>query len=127
TAVPVRRRSAAGNPPPPTPPPRPPGAGGLGPGPPPPPSPPGAGGPGAPAPAPPRPPARGPPPTGATKGAVTCAGPAARVQGTAEGAPFSRSELDTLLDLAEAGLSEIFALQEEFVAEPPPPRPSTKR
>jgi ribonuclease PH len=58
---------------------------------------------------------------------MTSAGRYVEVQGTAEGAPFSRSELDTLLDLAEAGLSEIFALQNEFVAEPPPPRPSTKR
>src|SRR5215831_579071 len=58
---------------------------------------------------------------------MTSAGRYVEVQGTAEGAPFSRSELDTLLDLAEAGLSEIFALQEEFVAEPPPARPSTKR
>ena len=58
---------------------------------------------------------------------MTSAGRYVEVQGTAEGAPFSRTELDTLLDLAEAGLGEIFALQEEFVAEPPPPRPSTKR
>jgi ribonuclease PH len=44
------------------------------------------------------------------------------VQGTAEGAAFSRGELDQLLGLAEAGIAEIFALQRELLAEPPPPR-----
>jgi ribonuclease PH len=33
------------------------------------------------------------------------------VQGTAEREPFSRSQLDALLDLAEAGLAKIFATQ----------------
>jgi ribonuclease PH len=46
------------------------------------------------------------------------------VQGTAEGVAFSRSELDQLLGLAESGISEIFALQRELLAEPPPPRRS---
>jgi ribonuclease PH len=45
------------------------------------------------------------------------------VQGTAEGAAFSRGELDVLLELASAGLSEIMALQAEMVSVPPPPRP----
>jgi ribonuclease PH len=49
------------------------------------------------------------------------------VQGTAEGMAFSRTELDTLLELAGVGLAEIFALQAEFVAVPPPPRPATRR
>jgi ribonuclease PH len=44
------------------------------------------------------------------------------VQGTAEGAPFSNSELSTLLQLAEAGLSEIVELQAKMIAEPPRPR-----
>ena len=44
------------------------------------------------------------------------------VQGTAEGKAFTRSELDTLLGLAEAGLGEILDLQVEMVAVPPPPR-----
>ena len=44
------------------------------------------------------------------------------VQGTAEGAPFSRSELDALLGLAEGGLCEIFALQTEMIAVPPAKR-----
>jgi ribonuclease PH len=45
------------------------------------------------------------------------------VQGTAEGAAFSRSELDSLLGLATTGLSEIMALQAEMVAAPPCRRP----
>ena len=44
------------------------------------------------------------------------------VQGTAKGAPFSRSELDALLGLAEGGLAEIFALQTEMIAVPPAKR-----
>jgi ribonuclease PH len=46
------------------------------------------------------------------------------VQGTAEGAAFSRSELDDLLGLAESGITRIFALQREVLAEPPPARAS---
>jgi ribonuclease PH len=44
------------------------------------------------------------------------------VQGTAEGVAFSRQELDELLMLAEGGISQIFALQRELLAEPPAPR-----
>jgi ribonuclease PH len=44
------------------------------------------------------------------------------VQGTAEGLPFSRAELDDLLGLAEAGILRIFDLQRELLAEPPAPR-----
>jgi len=44
------------------------------------------------------------------------------VQGTAEGAPFSNSELSTLLQLAEGGLTEIIELQAKMIAEPPRPR-----
>jgi len=44
------------------------------------------------------------------------------VQGTAEGVAFSRSELDSLLELATVGLAEIMALQAELVAEAPAPR-----
>jgi ribonuclease PH len=53
---------------------------------------------------------------------MTEAGRFVEVQGTAEGLAFSRGELDTLLDLAQGGISEIVALQREMVAEPPPPR-----
>jgi ribonuclease PH len=41
------------------------------------------------------------------------------VQGTAEGMAFSRSELDSLLGLAESGLETIMSLQQEMIAEPP--------
>jgi ribonuclease PH len=44
------------------------------------------------------------------------------VQGTAEGPPFSRGELDSLLELGALGISEIVALQREMVSEPPSPR-----
>lgn len=39
------------------------------------------------------------------------------VQGTAEGAPFSRAELDVLLDLAQAGIENLIALQNQAVSE----------
>jgi ribonuclease PH len=38
------------------------------------------------------------------------------VQGTAERAPFTRSDLDGLLDLATKGIAELQALQREAVA-----------
>jgi ribonuclease PH len=44
------------------------------------------------------------------------------VQGTAEGMAFTRGELDSLLELASNGLSEIMDLQAEMVGDPPPPR-----
>ena len=40
------------------------------------------------------------------------------VQGTAEGAPFSRAELDALLDLALAGTADLSRLQREALAQP---------
>ena len=45
------------------------------------------------------------------------------VQGTAEGVAFTRTELDALLGLAELGIGEIIAAQQEMVAEAPTPRP----
>jgi ribonuclease PH len=45
------------------------------------------------------------------------------VQGTAEGTAFSRSELDSLLELASDGLGTIMSLQSQMIADPPPPRP----
>ncbi len=39
------------------------------------------------------------------------------VQGTAEGAPFSRASHDTLLELAETGIGQLVALQRELVAD----------
>ena len=53
---------------------------------------------------------------------MTSLGGFVEVQGTAEGAPFSRAELETLLGLAEAGIHQIFALQREMLSEPPGPR-----
>ena len=44
------------------------------------------------------------------------------VQGTAEGMAFTRDELDSLLGLAESGLSTIMSLQEAMIADPPAPR-----
>ena len=55
---------------------------------------------------------------------MTGAGKFIEVQGTAEGSPFTRSELDELLALAEKGITEIFGLQRATLAEPPAPRPS---
>jgi len=40
------------------------------------------------------------------------------VQGTAEGAPFSRAELDALVDLALAGTASLTSLQEAVLAQP---------
>jgi ribonuclease PH len=39
------------------------------------------------------------------------------VQGTAEGAPFSRAELDTLLELGAAGIRRIVAAQKEALGQ----------
>jgi ribonuclease PH len=53
---------------------------------------------------------------------MTGAGAFVEVQGTAEGKPFRRTELDELLGLAEAGIAEIMDLQRAVVADPPPAR-----
>ncbi len=42
---------------------------------------------------------------------MTGRGEYVEVQGTAEGAPFSKKEMDTLLDLAAAGIGELIAAQ----------------
>lgn len=47
---------------------------------------------------------------------VTGSGDFVEVQGTAEGAPFNRSELDSLLDLAVAGSAELARIQRETLA-----------
>ena len=54
---------------------------------------------------------------------MTGSGRFIEVQGTAEGAAFSRAELDSLLTLAEDGIAEIGRLQAETLATPPAPRP----
>jgi ribonuclease PH len=38
------------------------------------------------------------------------------VQGTAEGAPYTRTELDLMLDMAEQGIRRLVALQTDVVA-----------
>src|SRR3954464_11005792 len=54
---------------------------------------------------------------------MTASGKYIEVQGTAEGMPFSRSELDSMLALAAGGIDDIVALQNELIASPPEPRP----
>ena len=48
---------------------------------------------------------------------MTGSGRLVEVQGTAEGEPFSRGELDALLDLAEAGIKELTRLQREILGD----------
>lgn len=47
---------------------------------------------------------------------MTGAGGFVEIQGTAEGAPFSRSEMANLLDLGTAGIAELIALQRQVLA-----------
>jgi ribonuclease PH len=51
---------------------------------------------------------------------MTGKGHCVEVQGTAEGAAFSRAEMNTLLDLAEQGIGELIALQRQALAQPLP-------
>ena len=53
---------------------------------------------------------------------MTASGNFVEVQGTAEGAAFSRAELDSLLDLAKVGIDRILAMQAAIVAESPAAR-----
>jgi ribonuclease PH len=48
---------------------------------------------------------------------MTGAGGIIEVQGTAEGHPFSRSELDSLLALAADGVDQLIAAQKAAIAE----------
>jgi ribonuclease PH len=48
---------------------------------------------------------------------MTGSGGIVEVQGTAEGAPFSRAELDTLLELGRDGIRKIIAAQREALAQ----------
>ena len=52
--------------------------------------------------------------------AMTTAGGFVEVQGTAEGKPFARSELDVLLALAEGGIRELFDAQTRALGAPAP-------
>jgi ribonuclease PH len=53
---------------------------------------------------------------------MTGTGRFVEVQGTAEGLPFSRAELDDLLGLAEHGIASILDAQGDLLLTPPPPR-----
>jgi ribonuclease PH len=53
---------------------------------------------------------------------MTGSGTFVEVQGTAEGAAFSRRELDAMLGLAEKGIARITELQREVLAVEPPQR-----
>jgi ribonuclease PH len=53
---------------------------------------------------------------------MTAAGKFVEVQGTAEGAAFSRDELDRLLGLAESGIATLLDAQATLLATPPGPR-----
>lgn len=47
---------------------------------------------------------------------VTGSGSFVEVQGTAEGAPFDRTELGALLDLAEGGCASLAQIQRDVLA-----------
>jgi ribonuclease PH len=49
---------------------------------------------------------------------MTGSGGFVEVQGTAEGTPFSRAEMDTLIGLADKGIRELVALQRQALAAP---------
>jgi ribonuclease PH len=53
---------------------------------------------------------------------MTSSGRFVEVQGTAEGAPYTRSEFDELLSLAEHGIAALLDVQAELLAVPPPSR-----
>ncbi len=53
---------------------------------------------------------------------MTESGRFVEVQGTAEGLPFSRTELDELLELAGSGIAELVELQRLALEAPPSPR-----
>jgi ribonuclease PH len=53
---------------------------------------------------------------------MTSSGRFVEVQGTAEGLPFARTELDEMLALAELGINQILEVQAEVLATPPPDR-----
>ena len=48
---------------------------------------------------------------------MTGSGRLVEVQGTAEGEPFSRADLDALLDLAEAGIKQLTQIQRDVLGE----------
>jgi ribonuclease PH len=53
---------------------------------------------------------------------MTGGGSFVEIQGTAEGAAFSRTELDALLGLAESGIATLLRAQADLLAVPPATR-----
>ncbi|HEX3459882.1 MAG TPA: ribonuclease PH [Acidimicrobiales bacterium] len=53
---------------------------------------------------------------------MTSSGRFIEVQGTAEGMPFTKGELDEMLSLAEHGIAQLLDLQTEVLSVPPAPR-----
>jgi ribonuclease PH len=53
---------------------------------------------------------------------MTGSGKFVEVQGTAEGAPFSQTELSEMLALADKGIKELVAAQDAVLSSPPSPR-----
>jgi ribonuclease PH len=53
---------------------------------------------------------------------MTASGRFVEVQGTAEGTPYTRAELEELLSLAEHGIATLLEYQDAVLAEAPPPR-----
>ena len=53
---------------------------------------------------------------------MTSSGRFIEVQGTAEGMPFTKGELDEMLSLAEHGIAQLLDLQTEVLTVPPTPR-----
>ena len=53
---------------------------------------------------------------------MTGAGRFVEVQGTAEGLAFTNSELDAMLQMAQAGIARLLSEQQAVLAEPPAPR-----
>jgi ribonuclease PH len=53
---------------------------------------------------------------------MTSSGRFIEVQGTAEGLPFTKGELDEMLSLAEHGIAQLLDLQTATLVEPPTPR-----
>lgn len=47
---------------------------------------------------------------------INAAGELIEVQGTAEGAPFRRADLDSMLNLAESGIAELLVIQQEVLS-----------
>jgi ribonuclease PH len=49
---------------------------------------------------------------------MTETGKLVEIQGTAEGAPFSRKDLEAMLDLGEEGIMQLIKLQKEALGLP---------